>query len=441
MNTYNANQTSKEKNKFDINLDIFLNKFTQTTDFPTLDAMYYIMERLGKPHQKLKFVHIAGTNGKGSIVEMLNKIILCSKKYIVGKFISPHLLTSNESIQINNKSITPNQVEKYIPIFENIASDYLKETGRCLTRFEVLTSMAILYFFENKCDIVILEVGLGGMYDCTNIVKPIVSAFGNISFDHMAILGNTLEEIALQKAGIIKENSNTVIFEQPALNTIKKVCLEKHNNLVCIKNNDISNYHSDKLFQYFTYKDTKYCINLKGKKQIENAVVVLEIIKILQKENFDIPKEAILSGLKSVYHPARFEILKTNPMFIYDGAHNKDAMINLIETIKENYNSNDKTFIISIIQTKDYKTLINLLLNAFENSTFIFTSGFGSEHKFFSSDTLYDYAISLNSNNILEKEKFDIAIENSLKNLDTNTINFIIGSFYTYQKAKELLNA
>lgn len=208
MNTYNANQTSKGKNKFDINLDIFLNKFTQTTDFPTLDAMYYIMERLGNPHQKLKFVHIAGTNGKGSIVEMLNKIILCSKKYIVGKFISPHLLTSNESIQINNKSITPNQVEKYIPIFENIASDYLKETGRCLTRFEVLTSMAILYFFENKCDIVILEVGLGGMYDCTNIVKPIVSAFGNISFDHMAILGNTLEEIALQKAGIIKENSN-----------------------------------------------------------------------------------------------------------------------------------------------------------------------------------------------------------------------------------------
>ena len=420
----------------------YLSKFYKGTKGPTLEAIQYFMEQLDFPQNKLKIVHVAGTNGKGSVCEMLSNV-LEKAGYIVGKFMSPHIIKFNERICVNHQEISDEELEKYIKIMNPIVEQYNENHSVKVTLFELETAVALLHFVSKKCDIVIMETGLGGLCDCTNIVYPMISMITSIGYDHMDILGKTLEEITIQKAGIIKQNSETIFIKQePQVNEIiEQTCKQKNNELHLISPQDWSKPEYNGEYQVFHYKGKQIEINLKGKKQIENAVVVLEIIKILQKENFDIPKEAIFSGLKSVYHPARFEILKTNPMFIYDGAHNKDAMINLIETIKENYNSNDKTFIISIIQTKDYKTLINLLLNAFENSTFIFTSGFGSEHKFFSSDTLYDYAISLNSNNILEKEKFDIAIENSLKNLDTNTINFIIGSFYTYQKAKELLNA
>lgn len=207
-------------------LDKFLASFVQTTDYPTLDAMKYLMKHLGSPEKKLQFIHIAGTNGKGSICEMLNNILILSN-YKVGKFISPHLLVSNESICINNTQITDEEFLKYKDTFEKLSQNYFEETGRKVTRFEILTSLAILYFAQNNCDIVILEVGLGGLYDCTNIVNSLISVFGSISFDHTAILGNTLEEIATQKAGIIKENSNTVIFNQPALSVIEQICKEK----------------------------------------------------------------------------------------------------------------------------------------------------------------------------------------------------------------------
>lgn len=420
------------------NLDNFLDKFIQTTDFPTLDAMFYIMEKLGNPHQKLKFVHIAGTNGKGSIVEMLNKVLLCTNKYKIGKFISPHLCISNESIQINSTCISPIIVENYIPIFENLEQNYFEDTGRHLTRFEVLTSMAILYFFENNCDLVILEVGLGGLYDCTNIVSPLVSAFGNISFDHTAILGNTLEEIAFQKAGIIKENSNSVIFDQPAISTIQQVCAEKNNRLICIKKENIKNYYLENSYQYFTYKNNQYRINLKGKKQIENACVVIEIINILQNNNFEISYSNILEGLKTVVHPARFEKISDNPIIFYDGAHNEDAIKNLIDTIKTNFPSEKKHFVVSIIQTKDYKTLLDLLVKAFENCSFTFNSGCNNNHKFFDKEILYNYAKSLNSNNMFFKAELQTSLE-SLYKQDSNIINFVIGSFYNYKATKEII--
>lgn len=411
-------------------LDNFLNEFVQTTDFPTLDAMYYIMDKLGNPERNLQFVHIAGTNGKGSICEMLNKILMLSN-YKVGKFISPHLFVSNESISINNINITDEEFEKYLPKFKSISKDYFEQTGREVTRFEVLTSLAILYFYENNCDIVVFEVGLGGMYDCTNIVKSIISVFGSIGFDHTAILGNTLEEIATQKGGIIKENSNTVIFNQPALPTIQKICKEKNSKLTVINNDELTNYSFDKDYQYFDFGDYKNIkINLKGKKQIENASISIKCAEILNKNGFHIENSAIYKALENIVHPARFEIIRKNPLTIFDGAHNENALKNFCETVNLLYNSENKTFLISLITTKDYKENLKILLNSFSNCKFIFTSGNGS-NKFFESQILYDYAKSLNTNNSLECASF----ENALKKLD-NEVNFIVGSFYVYEDVR-----
>lgn len=401
-------------------LDSFLSNFIQTTDFPTLDAMYFIMDKLNNPHKKLKFIHVAGTNGKGSICEMLNKILILSG-YTVGKFMSPHLFESNESISINNINITDYEFEKYLDTFKTISEEYYLETGRQVTRFEILTSLAILYFYDHKSDIVVFEVGLGGLYDCTNIVNSLISVFGTIGFDHTAILGNTLEEIAIQKAGIIKANSNTIIFEQPALDTIKQVCKNKNSKLNVILNSDISNYSFDSNYQYFDFENYKnIAVNLKGKKQIENASIAIKCCQILEQYNFKISKNIIIEALKNVYHPARFEIIKKEPLIIFDGAHNDNALKNFCETVNDLYHDKNKTFLISMITTKDFKENLNVLLTSFENCNFIFTSG-ADKSKFYDKKILYEYAKSLNTHNYIIYDNF----ENGLKKLN-NDVNFIV---------------
>ena len=414
-------------------LDVFLSNFIQTTDYPTLDAMKYLMEKLGKPDKNLKFIHIAGTNGKGSICEMINQILINSN-YKVGKFISPHLFESNESISINNKNILDSEFEKYKPLFEKLSQNYFKETNREVTRFEILTSLAILYFADSNCDIVVFEVGLGGMYDCTNIVNSLISAFGSIDLDHTAILGNTIEEVATQKAGIIKENSNTVIFDQPALSVIKQTCKEKNSLLTILSDNDLSNYSYDRNYQYFDFKKYKNLkINLKGKKQIQNATVAITCVEILNKNGFNISQDYIYDGLSNISHPARFETIKEKPLVIFDGAHNANAMENFVQTVQNLYPQESKTFIISIITTKDYKSDLKLLLENFENCNFIFTNG-TIKDKFWNNKILYEFAKELNTSNNLQMLEFN----DGIKNLNSD-VNFIVGSFYVYDKAKELL--
>lgn len=411
-----------------MSLDEYLLNFVQTTDDPSLDGMYYIMNKFGNPHQKLKYVHIAGTNGKGSICEMLSNILVLSS-YKVGKFITPHLITDKDSISINNQDITDLEADKYIKMINSILEDFKKDFSKNPTRFEILTSIALLYFTDKNCDIAILEVGMGGRFDCTNIIIPLVSAFGSISYDHMAVLGNTLEKIAFEKAGIIKENSNSVIFEQEALPIFEKQCRLKNNKLHTISINSISNYSYDKNYQYFDYNQNTYSINLKGKKQIENTCVVLKTIDILKENNFDISETDILNGLKTVVHRARFETLKENPLVIFDGAHNENAMLNFIETVNNYYLNNTKTFVVSIINTKDYKSILNHLLSAFSDSKFIFTTG-TDNHKFIPKETLFEYAESRISD--IHMRDFETAI----KTLNSE-VNFIVGSFYIYEKARK----
>ena len=416
----------------EITLDKYLNNFKLSTDFPSLDGTLYLLNTLDNPHQKLKFVHVAGTNGKGSITEMLNKVLINSG-YKVGKFISPHLKLANESICINNIPIENDIVPYYVNLFTKAEKQFIKEYNRGFTRFEITTALAIDYFYKQNCDIVILEVGLGGLYDCTNVVHPIVSAFGSISFDHMQVLGNTLEEIAYQKAGIIKENSNSVIFNQEACNVIKKVATEKNNNLRIINQDEISNYSFDESYQYFTYKNNNYKINLKGIKQVENTCVVLNIIDILKENNFNLIYDTIFDSLSKITHPGRFEIIHNNPKVIFDGAHNENAIDNLINIINSLYKNDKKTFIISIIRTKEYKNILDKLYSNFKDATFILTSG-NDEHKFFSNKELISYKPYENLN-IKTDEIYNIK---EIINKDKNSIYFTIGSFYVYKTIIDL---
>ena len=463
------------------------------------------MSELSHPEKDLKIIHVAGTNGKGSTAEMMTNI-LSKAGYKVGKFISPHLIKYNERISIGNQNITDKEIENLITIIDPKIKKYNSLNDRKITLFELETTMALLYFYENNCDFVVLETGLGGLYDCTNIVNPIVSIITSIGYDHMQVLGSTLEEIAKQKAGIIKENSETIFVEQTdnetnneinkenelnknnQLNELSKVneiientCKEKNNILHLIKKESIINYSYNDEFQTFDYKNYKQImINLKGKKQTYNAVICIECAEILKSKSYNISEETIREGLKTVVHKARFEKICNNPLVIYDGAHNEPAIENLISNIEMYYKNNKKAYIVSILKSKDYESMLKQLVKD-EDAVFIFTSGndnqryvskeelYETARKYTKSEKLYmrelEEALSLikvqnkelkvqnkklkETNNLIKVHNKELKKENNLTIktsksredvfIEDRTI-FIIGSFYIYGTVIKYLN-
>ncbi len=420
-----------------MNIEEYFNNFYKGTKNPTLKAMEYFMEKLGHPEKQLKIIHIAGTNGKGSTTEMLANI-LTKNGYKVGKYISPHLIKYNERISVNGQDITDKEMEDIIEKLKDKIEKYNKLSGTKVTLFELLTTMALYYFKEKNCDFVVLETGLGGLYDCTNIVWPLVSIITSIGYDHMAILGNTLEEIAIQKAGIIKENSNTVIVEQKTAiqNIIEETCLNKNNTLNAVKKADIQNKSYEGEFLTFNYKENKNIkLNLKGEKQFENASLCLETINILKQKGFKISEKAVREGLQAVVHKARFETINKKPEIIYDGGHNEEAILNFINTVNTYYKEKEKIYIISILKSKDYKTVLKYLLKD-ENSTFIFTNG-NNEERYVSSKELYETAKRITKNEQLYQKKLKEAILYAKS--QKNKVSFVVGSFYIYGDVKKIL--
>ena len=412
----------------------YLSHFFNGTDNPNLDAMYFFMEKFGNPHEKLKFIHVAGTNGKGSTVEMLSSILIDSG-YKVGKFMSPMIERFHEKISINNTPIAEKKLMELIGKLDPLVKEFNSTHPNNVTLFELETTIAILYFYFEKCDIAILEVGMGGLYDCTNIVNPIASIITSIGMDHMAVLGNTIEEIAIQKAGIIKPNSNTIFFEHDNKNVnkiIKDKCASENNNLVLVKKSNISNYSYTAQSQTFDYKSThkneykKVRINLKGKVQINNAAMVIEATEILNTYGYKIFRKSIRHGINSVIHKARFEIINKKPLIIYEGGHNEQAIELFLKNMQMYYPNKSVNIIFQILDTKDYKTVLDILSK--KDWHIICTGGINKEndsHHYVDKEELYNYLKSEN------KEKMELL--DAIKSIDNKyDVNVILGSFYTY---------
>lgn len=331
-----------------------------------------------------------------------------------GKFISPHLLRYNERISVNNLEITNEEISDILEQISEKVENYNDTHEIKVKEFEIITTIALIYFAKKECDFVVLETGLGGTYDCTNVVNGMISVITDIGFDHMDILGNTIEEIAGNKAGIIKKNQHTVMYKQDKVtDIIKKTCKEKNNTLHLINKEEYKNYSFNKEFQKFDYKNYKnICINLKGEFQVYNAELVLECVDILRKKGYDISDEAIKNGLKTVVHRARFERLCTSPEVIFDGGHNEDAIKSLKKAIHTYYPNDKKIYIVSILKSKDYKTVIKLLTED-TNGIFIFTSG-NNENRYVSKEELYNEAKKYLNENIY-MENLEDAILNALK--------------------------
>ena len=422
-----------------IHVEEYFNGFYKGTMKQSLESMEYFMNEYNNFEKKMKFIHIAGTNGKGSCTEIMNNILI-KQGYKVGKFLSPHLIKYNERISIDNKNITDEEMSDLIEELQPKIKKYYDETGVNVSFFELITISALLYFYRNNVDFVVLETGLGGRFDATSIIsQPLVSIITSIGFDHMHILGNTLEQIAYEKAGIIKENSNTVIFRQlPEIdNVFIKKCKEKNNRLHIVEEDNISGYSFDKDFQFFNYKNmNKIGVNLKGKVQIKNASLCIETAGILNKLGYEVSEKSIREGLKTVIHHARMETLNNKPLIIYDGAHNEPAIKNLQEMVEAYYTDFRKTYIISILKRKDYRKMLEMLSKD-KNAIFILTSG-NDEERYTSAKELYNVAIEYVDDSRVYVKSLDDAIKMAL-NGDEDVINFVVGSFYVYGDVKRII--
>lgn len=416
-----------------INIEEYLNNFFKGTKNPSLDAMQYFMDEYNNFQENMKFIHIAGTNGKGSCVETISNILV-KQGYKVGKFISPHLVRYNERISINGIEITNEEMSELIEELKPKVEKYSKKKKIQITFFELITIMALLYFYRKNVDFVVLETGLGGLYDCTNIItKPLVSVITSIGYDHMHILGNTLPEIAYQKAGIIKQNSNTVFFEQSEEinNVFSDMCKNKNNKFHLVTNNKIKNYKYDNEYQYFDYDKYKnIAIILKGKKQIQNAAICIETMQILNDLGYIVTEKSVREGLKTVIHKARMEVLSKKPLIIFDGAHNEPAIENLQSMVNMYYNDMKRNYIVSILERKDYEKMIQILMKD-ENAEFIFTSG-NNPDRYASKEKLYNIALKYRKNQKIYMKELEYTIDDVLKE-NNNSVNFIVGSFYTYR--------
>ena len=316
-----------------------------------LENMKKIMHELNNPENNFKIIHIAGTNGKGSVATML-EAVLKEAGFNVGKYSSPHLVKFNERIQYNNEMISDLDVAKYFDIVEKVS----KKINIKPTFFEITTAMMFLYFYDKKADFVVLETGMGGRFDATNIVTPEITIITNVTLDHTAYLGNTIEKIAEEKAGIIKEGKLLITSENK--NNVIDIFRKKTKKIVITSEYEYSGYLDKENIKTIVDVDSeKYTIPLFGKHQIENFMAAYICLKELK-----ISKEIIKNGIKNCYWPGRFEIIKieNDKLFIIDGAHNIDSALKLKETIKTLFNRNEVILLTSILKDKDVAEIINI---------------------------------------------------------------------------------
>lgn len=328
---------------------------------PGLANIEKLCKLVGDPQKALKFVHIAGTNGKGSVLAYVSTI-LQTAGYKVGRYISPTIQDYRERFQINGKMISRPALCTYLEQVKEAAEKMQAEDDAQPTPFEVETAVSFLYFLDKKCDIVILETGLGGRLDATNVIPaPLCTVFSSVSMDHMAFLGDSLEEIAVQKAGIIKDVSHVVTCAQKE--EVMRVLQETAAAHGCsfsvadVKRASRIKYGIKK--QSFCYEGCRnLTITMAGQCQIENAVLAVETVRVLGKEGFVVSEEQMRQGLLLTKWTGRFTVISQKPLFVADGAHNEDAAARLAESIRYYFADKRILFIIGILKDKEYDKIL-----------------------------------------------------------------------------------
>lgn len=406
---------------------------------PGLIRINELLDRLDNPQNKLKTVHIGGTNGKGSTTTFL-RCLLEEQGLTVGTFTSPYIESFNERVAINGQPIPDEDlvelVKKIKPIVDEM--DTVEELKNAV-EFEILTAIMFQYFLEKEVDIVLVEVGLGGRYDCTNVITPLASAITTIGLDHVDILGDSIEEIASQKAGIIKENVPVVIgkVEEAALKVIKEEAANLNSPVFQYGEEFTSKYiqPDESWGEIFNFRSQELDlshlkISLLGKHQIDNASVAIELYSIVSKSlGLPVTGKDIQKGLKKAFWPGRMEKISDEPLIVLDGAHNDHAMQVLVQNLKTEFKGQHIHTIFGALSTKDIasmikdlKTVPNLDLKV---TTFDYPKAFTKEQ--------YE-ELGLNAYNSWQE-----ALAETLEELTGDDLVLVTGSLYFISQVRETL--
>lgn len=337
-----------------------------------------LLALLGNPQDDLKFIHIAGTNGKGSVLAYLSSV-LEEAGYTVGRYISPTLFSYRERIQINQQRIGREDFARLAGRVE-AAMEQMRERGMSLpTVFEVETAISFLYFREKQCDLVLLETGMGGRLDATNVIKtPVLTILASISMDHMEFLGNTLSEIAWNKAGIIKPEIPVVsAHQEPEAAAV--ICQEAEKNRTScafVDPEEIREIEYGVERQRFTYGGYEGVeIRLAGLHQIDNAALALLGIAALKRQGYEISEQAVFAGMQKTAWKGRFSVIHREPFVILDGAHNPDAAVRLREAILNYFPNQKKYYIFGVFSDKEYDKIIEITAGLAERIFTVETPG------------------------------------------------------------------
>lgn len=342
---------------------VYLDEVSKYGSVLGLENMRELLGRLGNPQDDLKFIHISGTNGKGSVLAYLSTI-LSGGGYRTGRYISPTLFSYRERIQVDEQKIEKESLAHHVTAIAKAIEEMKAENAGNPTAFEVETALAFLYFKEKDCDIVVLETGLGGALDATNIIKTtVMEVIAPISMDHMEFLGDTLEKIAMQKAGIIKPHTAVVSASQEpdAKKVLDHVCKENQCSMYMVDPAQITDVLYDVEEQQFSYKNWKNVkITLAGSYQILNAALALEGVEELRRLGYHLTDEQVRQGLYRAVWRGRFTLLSKNPAVIIDGAHNPGAAKELKHSLDLYFKGKDLYYIFGVFQDKDYQEVIRL---------------------------------------------------------------------------------
>jgi dihydrofolate synthase/folylpolyglutamate synthase len=390
------------------------------------------LQMLGNPHHEFKSIHVAGTNGKGSTSNYI-KNILVEAGFKVGLYTSPYVVEFNERIQINNQNIPDDDLVEYTNQLY-LVSEKLKEENpeNIITFFEVLTVISFLYFRDQEVDYAVIEVGLGGLLDATNVITPEISVITNVSYDHMKQLGNSLESIALNKLGIVKENVPLItgIEDMHLYPLIYEVAAEKKSR-VKIVNFDLVTEKELGIQSKFKYQENTYILNMLGEHQIKNACLAIETIRLLRLiNNIEITEAHIKDGLEKTRWPGRFEIFEGN--IVLDGAHNIGGIKALKDSIRKIYKDKNILCLFSVMKDKQHKKMIEELDNFCDE---LYFTEFEYQRRADAEDLYFESTHYKKSYHKDYKEIFS-KLRNRLR---TNDILLVTGSLYFISEIRKLL--
>ena len=405
-----------------------------------------LLSLLGDPHKKLKFIHVVGTNGKGSVSTAMS-YILKDAGYKTGLFTSPYIVEFGERIQINNTYISHEDIADLTALIKE-KTDLMENEDLFPTVFEVTTALALLYFAKEECDIVILEAGIGGEHDSTNIIPaPLECIFMSISLDHTEMLGSTVKEIAKEKSGIIKKGSAVISYPidgthfgyipqtEEAIDVIESKCKDIGCQLILPDTDKLEVISSDIFGSEFIFDTQKITTRLCGAHQIANMITAITAMKKLRNSGFSISNENITKGIYNFTIPGRMEVVSQKPLIILDGGHN-EGCIKALSAMAEKYLTDKKiTLLMSFMKDKDYSSALSTIAPMADNIVFTLTDPIRGETPDILAENAKEYC-----KNIFSLTDPTEAYKKALSLTDEDSALIVTGSFYLVSDIRNMLS-